>query len=152
MRGRFLSTNLANRGEGDDRFCPPIYFSRKERVCQVKSGVIRYWGNEFAVCHAPYWVDVWDGMVVFSNGQCWETKEINTGIDIPPDGDWYTIALQVCPADSGGWKVEYRLLPGLSYDDDYDKVVLAQARWERGYIDCQDRRKFVYLLEGRKMI
>lgn len=118
----------------------------------MESGVIRYWGNEFRAYAGPQWVHVLDGFVTFANGQCWESKNMTLGLDIPPDGDWYTIALQVCPADSGGWKVEYRLLPGLSYDDDYDKVVLAQAGWERGYIDCQDRRKFVYLLEGRKMI
>jgi len=108
------------------------------------SGVIRYFCNEFEVRAGPKWVDVLDGMVIFPNGQTWETKRIVcTGLHIPVDDSWHTIALQVYPVDNGGWNVRYCVLPGLSYDYDEDKVVLAQARWERGYIDCQDRRRFV---------
>ena len=111
----------------------------------MSSGVIRYWGHEFQVTAGPsyLWVDVWGGIAIFPNGQTWETKEVYVGLEVPQDGAWHTIALQLYPVDSGGWTVRPCVLPGLSYDYDYDKVVLAQARWERGYIDCQDRRRFV---------
>lgn len=112
----------------------------------MNSGVIRHWGNEFQVRAGPQFVDVFPGMVIFPNGQTWAIERtICTGLHIPQDDSWHTIALQVHSVDNGGWLAEYTVLPGLSYDYDYDKVVLAQARWGRGYIDIQDRRTFVHL-------
>jgi len=110
---------------------------------RITSGVLRGWADDYLVHDAETGqAIVSQGMAVSKNGQPWDNRD-ELGLTIPDDGEWYTVVLVWIPVEPNGWRVEHRVLPGLSYDEDVDKTPLAQVCSVNGELRIEDRRQFL---------
>ena len=105
-------------------------------------GIFKNWTDECLVsARESGCIAVSVGDMVFENGQTWK-QPAELILDMPSDGRWYTVFQQIKPAACGGYYVTTKLLLGLSYDYDTDKIVLASVRRVNGQLEVEDRRQF----------
>jgi hypothetical protein len=111
-------------------------------ITRITSGVFKGWADEYLVHDAGMGQAIISkGMAISKDGQTWDDPD-DLALDVPDDGEWYTICLRWISVEPNGWHVVRRILPGLSYDHDGDKTVLAAVRSVDGRLEIRDRRQF----------
>ena len=112
------------------------------------NGVIAYWADECLIGTADQnQVTIATGRLFYGNGQSWSQDEA-VHLEIPNDGEWYSVVARLVPVWPGGWRVQMHIYLGLSWDYDSDKIVLAGVRNTKGEIEIADRRSFIRLLDN----
>lgn len=105
-------------------------------------GVMRFMRDEFAVeQESPWTVTIGTGFAVLANGQTWPADS-KQSLDVPAGDDWYTVAL-VGRRFGDDYIIEPKVLRGISYDYDQNKVPLATVRTIGHKMIVEDRRRFM---------